>query len=100
MRDINFYYGATMKKLQITTDNKSYIVKRYCDYVESHMDDHDIYDSFKEYFFREKMGYPIETLTQEINRHCPDILEEHLSETVIGKDKEYDFYANPVDITE
>lgn len=81
-----------MKQLQITPDNKSYIVRRYCDYVLSRMDTEDIYSSFKDYFFREKMGYPIKTLTEEINRHCPEILADHLAESVIGKDKEYDFY--------
>lgn len=81
-----------MKQLQITPDNKFYIVRRYCDYVLSRMDTEDIYSSFKDYFFREKMGYPIKTLTEEIHRHCPEILEDHLAESVIGKDKEYDFY--------
>lgn len=88
-----------MKQLQITPDNKSYIVRRYCDYVLSRMDEEDMYSSFKDYFFREKMGYPIQTLKEEILRHCPDILEDHLAETVVGKDKEYDF-SNPIDFTE
>lgn len=81
-----------MKQLLITPDNKSYIVRRYCDYILSRMDNDDIYSSFKDYFFREKMGYPIKTLTEEINRHCPNILEDNLAELVVGKDKEYDFY--------
>lgn len=89
-----------MKQLQITPDNKPYIVRRYCDYVLSRMDSEDIYASFKDYFFREKMGYPIATLKEEITRHCPEILEDHLAETVVGKDVEYDFYSNPVDLTD
>jgi hypothetical protein len=89
-----------MKQLQITTDNQSYIVKRYCDYVLSRMDVEDIYSSFKDYFFREKMGYPIPTLKEEITRYCPEILEDHLAETVVGKNKEYDFYSNPVDLSD
>jgi hypothetical protein len=88
-----------MKQLQITPDNKSYIVKRYCDYVLSRMDDEDIYSSFKDYFFREKMGYPIDTLKEEIIRHCPEILDDHLSETIVGKDKEY-IFSNPIDFNE
>ncbi len=88
-----------MKTLQVTPDNKSYIVRRYCDYVISRMDNDEIYNSFKDYFFREKMGYPIDTLKEEIIRHCPEILDDHLAESVVGKDKEYDF-QNLVDITE
>jgi hypothetical protein len=63
------------------------------------MDEEEIYTSFKDYFFREKMGYPIATLKEEIIRHCPEILDDHLAETVVGKGNEYD-YSNPVDLTD
>ena len=89
-----------MKTFQITPDNKQYIVRRYCDYVISRMDEEEVYNSFKDYFFREKMGYPINTLTEEIKRYCTELLDDHLAESVIGKNKEYDFYSNPVDITD
>jgi hypothetical protein len=89
-----------MRQLQMTPDNKSYIVRRYCDYVLSRIDNDEVYTGFKDYFFREKMGYPIDTLKEEIGRYCPEILEDHLAESVVGKDKEYDFYSNPVDITD
>lgn len=92
--------GYIMKTLQVTPDNKSYIVRRYCDYVISRMDNEEIYSSFKDYFFREKMGYPINTLVEEIKRYCPELLDDNLAESIVGKDKEYDFYSNPVDITD
>ena len=88
-----------MKTLKVTPDNKSYVIQKYCDYVISRMDSEEIYNSFKDYFYREKSGYPIETLTQEIKRYCPEVLEDHLAESVVGKDKEYVF-ENPVDLTD
>jgi hypothetical protein len=89
-----------MRQLQITPNNKSYIVRRYCDYILSRIDNDEVYTGFKDYFFREKMGYPIDTLKEEIVRYCPEILEDHLAESVVGKDKEYDFYSNPVDLSD
>lgn len=80
-----------MKRIKITVDNKDYVVRRYTDYILSRMDNLEILDSFKDYFFREKMAYPIETLEQEINRHCPYVLEDHIAEEVVGKGSEYDF---------
>ena len=78
-----------MRTLHVTSDNKSYIVKRYCDYVVSRMDTEDIYNEFKDYFFKEKMSYPIDTLVNEIQRYCPDILVDNFAENVIGKHDEY-----------
>lgn len=78
-----------MKNLEITPDNKSYIVKKYCDHVLSQMDDFEIYSELKDYFFQEKMNYPIITLTEEINRHCPQILQNHLLENVFNKGVEF-----------
>ena len=62
----NYIGRLTMRQLQITPDNKSYIVRRYCDYVLSRIDNDEVYTGFKDYFFREKMGYPIDTLKEEI----------------------------------
>lgn len=66
-----------MRNLQITPDNKSDIVKKYYDYVVSQMNDLEIYNKLKDYFYQEKMTYPILTLTEEINRYCPQILQDH-----------------------
>lgn len=78
-----------MKKFSVNDSNKSYIVRRYVDSIISHMDNEDVYLSFKDYLFREKMGYPNDTLEIEIRRHFPDILEDHSSEVVVGKGREY-----------
>lgn len=78
-----------MKNIKITTDNKSYIVRRYTDYTLSRMNNTEILNGFKEYFYREKIGYPIATLESEIDRYCPEILEDHFAEAVVGKEDEY-----------
>jgi hypothetical protein len=78
-----------MRHLHITSDNKPYFVRRYTDYIVSRMDNLEIMDSFKDYFYREKIGYPIETLEVEINRYCPEILDDHIAEEVVGKGVEY-----------
>jgi hypothetical protein len=78
-----------MKKFRVNDDNKSYIVRRYVDNIISGMDNEDIYLSFKDYLFKEKMEYPNDTLDIEIKRHFPDILEDHRSELVVGKEHEY-----------
>jgi hypothetical protein len=79
-----------MKKLiKITESNKSYIVRRYTDYIVSRMDNLELLEEFKDYFYREKIGYPIDTLQNEINKFCPEILEDHLIESVVGKGAEY-----------
>lgn len=78
-----------MRTLELTTENKSYIVQKYTDHVIYHMDDGEIYDAFKDYFYREKMAYPIPTLAEEIKRHCPEILEDNIAEQVVGKGSEY-----------
>jgi hypothetical protein len=76
-------------KVQITSDNKSYIVRRYVDYILTRMDNNDMLGALKDYLFREKMSYPIDTLSLEINRHCPEILEDRFVEEVVGKGDEY-----------
>lgn len=78
-----------MKKFSVNDSNKSYIVRRYVDSIISHMDNEDVYLSFKDYLFREKMEYPNDTLEIEIRRHFPDILEDHSGEAVAGKGREY-----------
>ena len=79
-----------MKRLiKITESNKPYIVRRYTDYVVSRMDNLELLEEFKDYFYREKMGYPLDTLQSEINKFCPEILEDHLIESVVGKGVEY-----------
>jgi hypothetical protein len=78
-----------MRFIEISNDNKAYIVRRYTDYVISRMDDIEVLDAFRNYFFQEKMSYPNDTLEEEIKKHCPEILEDHLSEEVIGKGAEY-----------
>lgn len=78
-----------MRKLELTTENKSFIVQKYVDHVIYRMSDGEIYDAFKDYFFREKMAYPIPTLWEEIKRHCPEILEDNIAEQVVGKGSEY-----------
>lgn len=80
-----------MKHIKITAENKDYFVRRYTDYIISRMDNIEILDNFKDYFYKEKMIYPIETLEREINRYCPHILEDHIAEEVVGKGYEYDF---------
>lgn len=78
-----------MKKFSVNDSNKSYIVRRYVDSIISHMDNEDVYLSFKDYLFREKMEYPNDTLEIEIRRHFPDLLEDHRGEAVVGKGREY-----------
>lgn len=78
-----------MRRIQITNDNKAYIVRRYTDYALSRMDNVEILNAFKDYFYREKIGYPINTLESEIDRYCPEILEDHFSENIVGKGDEY-----------
>lgn len=78
-----------MKLIKISDDNKAYVVRRYTDYIIAHMDNIEVLDSFRNYFFREKMSYPVDTLEIEINKHCPEILEDHTVENVIGKGAEY-----------
>lgn len=79
-----------MKKIiKITESNKPYIVRRYTDYIVSRMDNLELLEEFKDYFYREKVGYPIDTLQNEINKFCPEILEDHLIESVVGKGYEY-----------
>jgi hypothetical protein len=78
-----------MRHYHITDSNKSYIVRRYSDYIVSRMDNLDIFNEFKNYLFKEKMEYPNDTLEDEINRLCPEILEDHFPEQVIGKGAEY-----------
>jgi hypothetical protein len=53
------------------------------------MDSIEIFNEFKNYFFKEKMDYKNNLLEDEINRFCPEILEDHFSEIVIGKGEEY-----------
>lgn len=76
-------------KIKITPDNKSYIVTRYVDYILTRMDTLDMFGALKDYLLREKMSYPIDTLNLEIERHCPQILEDHFVEDVVGKENEY-----------
>lgn len=78
-----------MRTLELTTENKSFIVQKYVDHVAFRMDDNEIYDAFKDYFYREKIAYPIETLSAEIKRYCPEILEDNIAEQVVGKGPEY-----------
>ena len=78
-----------MKFIEISNDNKAYVVRRYTDYIISRMDNIEVLDSFRNYFFQEKMSYPNDTLYEEIFRHCPEILDDHLAEEVIGKGVEY-----------
>lgn len=78
-----------MKPLKLSQNNKTYIVHRYVDHIVSRMDNDDMWNAFKDYLFREKMGYPIDTLEIEIKRHCPQILEDNIAEEVVGKGAEY-----------
>lgn len=78
-----------MKTIEVNFHNKDYITKRYVDYITSRMNETDVWENFKNYLYKEKIKYPIDTLVGEIKRHCPHILEEHLSESVIGKGEEY-----------
>jgi len=74
--------------LKVTEASKPYLVRRYADYVLNRMDSIQILEEFKNYFYREKMGYPCETLENEMIRYCPEILEDHLVENVVGKSSE------------
>lgn len=78
-----------MKTITVNATNKSYITKRYIDYIVSRMDETDVWENFKNYLYKEKIKYPIDTLISEIKRHCPHILEEHISESVVSVGEEY-----------
>jgi hypothetical protein len=79
-----------MKNLKVTLENKAYLIRRYTDYIVSHMNDIDVFDSLKDYIYREKFNYPNQTLESEIARHCPDILQDHTAEELVGKGVEYE----------
>jgi hypothetical protein len=74
--------------LKITEENKPYLIRRYTDYVVTRMDSIQILEEFKNYFYREKMAYPCETLENEMVRYCPELLEDYLVENVVGKGSE------------
>lgn len=78
-----------MRHIHLTTNNKSYIIRRYVDHIVSRMDNLDMWESLKDYLYREKFGYPLETLENEINKHCPEILDDNITEQVVGKGEEY-----------
>jgi hypothetical protein len=78
-----------MRHINLTTNNKSYIIRRYVDHIVSRMDNLDMWESLKDYLYREKFGYPLETLENEINKHCPEILDDNITEQVVGKGEEY-----------
>jgi hypothetical protein len=78
-----------MRHIHLTNNNKSYIIRRYVDHIVSRMDDLDMWESLKDYLYREKFGYPLETLENEINKHCPEILDDNIAEQVVGKGEEY-----------
>jgi len=79
-----------MKRIMtITEDNKPYVVRRYTDYITSRMDSLEVLDEFKDYFFKEKINYPVDTLQSEINKFCPEVLEDHIVESVVGKGSEF-----------
>jgi hypothetical protein len=83
-----------MRHIHLTPNNKSYIIRRYVDNIVSRMDTIDMWESLKDYLYREKSGYSIETLEDEINKHCPEVLDDNIAESVVGKGDEYakDFY--------
>lgn len=78
-----------MKNLKVTIENKAYLTRRYVDYIISHMDQIDIFDSLKDYIYKEKFNYPNATLESEIGRHCPELLQDHTVEELVGKGEEY-----------
>lgn len=78
-----------MKNLKVTIENKAYLTRRYVDYIISHMDQIDIFDSLKDYIYKEKFNYPNATLENEIIRHCPELLQDHIVEELVGKGEEY-----------
>lgn len=78
-----------MRHVHITPSNKSYIIRRYVDNIVSRMDSIDMWESLKDYLYREKFGYPIQTLEDEINKHCPEVLDDNIAESVVGKGDEY-----------
>lgn len=75
--------------LKVTEENKPYLIRRYTDYIVSRMDNVEILEEFKNYFYKEKVDYSPQTLESEINRYCPEILENHIVENVIGKGSEF-----------
>ncbi len=76
--------------LKVTENNKPYIVRRYTDYIVSRMDSLQILEEFKNSFYREKIGYPPDTLDNEITRYCPEVLEDHIVENVVNKRPEFE----------
>ena len=78
-----------MKNLKVSIDNKAYLSRRYVDYIVSHMDEIDMLESLKDYIYREKFNYPNATLEVEIGRHCPELLQDHTTEELVGKGGEY-----------
>lgn len=79
-----------MRTIIIDNENKSYFAKRYVDYILSRMDQTDIWQELKNYLFKEKIRYKPELLQAEIKRYCPHILQEHITEEVVGKGEEYE----------
>ena len=78
-----------MRHFKLTDNNKSYIIRRYCDFICSHMDPLEFMNEFKNYFYKEKYAYKNDILEDEINRVCPEILEDHTIESYVNKGAEY-----------
>lgn len=78
-----------MRHAKITDNNKAYIIRKYADYTASRMDSIDLLNEFKNSFYKEKIDYDNSTLEEEINRLCPEILEDRFFEESVGKGREY-----------
>lgn len=78
-----------MRILTINEKNKAYFAKRYTDYIISRMDEADIWSELKNYIYKEKIKYRPEDLQKEIKKFCPQIIQDHLAESVLGKESEY-----------
>ena len=78
-----------MRHAKLVDSNKPYYIRKYADYTASRMNSVDLLNEFKNSFYKEKMEYDNHTLEEEINRLCPEILDDHFFEESIGKGREY-----------
>lgn len=58
----------------ITVDNKQYYARKFAEKLVGDMDEKELTDTAKEYFYRDKMREPVSVLQEEIYKSYPDLL--------------------------
>lgn len=61
----------------INADNKQYYARKFAEKLVSDMDNKELIDTAKEYFYRDKMREPISILEEEIYKSFPELLQSY-----------------------